>query len=136
MLTGLFAVLMMTNCGGGGGGSDSGGGSSPARDDTPYFSVSPTTITLETGGQATLNVTASAFWSVKSTETWLSCNPSSGNGNAQVTVSVTSPNPGQERVAALTFSDQFSTVTVQVTEKADESVGRDDYDDDKNLDKK
>ena len=113
----LLAVLLFSNCSDGGGSN----GGDPPIDDEPILMVSPTQITLQAGGQAKLTIRATSSWSVTSTESWLSCNPSSGTGGpgtTEVTVSVASPNQtGAERRAALSFANRFKTITVDVTEE-------------------
>lgn len=69
----------------------------------PSLTVSPSTQSVaSTAGNFAATVTSNVAWTVSSNATWLSASPSSGSGNASVTVSHTA-NTGAERTGILTF---------------------------------
>lgn len=60
-------------------------------------------------------------WTISSNAAWLTTSPSSGSGNASVTVSHTT-NTGEQRTGILTFSGSGITQTVTVTQAAANSL--------------
>ena len=79
------------------------------------ISVSPSEVSLvRNGGKKTLNVTANCAWTIAAPE-WLECDPTSGSGNASVTVRA-SKNEELERKDFITFSGGTAVAQVSVTQ--------------------
>lgn len=88
----------------------------------PTLTVSPSTQSVaSTSGNFVATVTSNVAWTVSSNATWLSASPSSGSGNANVTLSHTA-NTGAQRTGVLTFSGSGITQTVTVTQAAAASL--------------
>ena len=79
------------------------------------ISVSPFEFSLvKNGGKKTLNVTANCAWTVAAPD-WLECEPTSGSGNATVTVKA-SKNEELERKDVITFTAGTAVAQVNVTQ--------------------
>ena len=79
------------------------------------ISVSPSEVSLvRNGGKKTLNVTANCAWTISAPE-WLECDPTSGSGNATVTVKA-SKNEELERQDFVTFTGGTAIAQVSVTQ--------------------
>jgi hypothetical protein len=80
------------------------------------FSVSATTINAaNTVGNYTFNITANSAWNVASNQTWCTVQPASGEGDREITVSVTENTTDAPRTAILTITagSQTKQVTVE-----------------------
>ena len=100
------------------------------------LSVTPTSLSMEnTADSKTVTVSSNGQWTASSNQTWCTLSPSSGTNNGTITVKVTANTTGSARSATVTIKETNSnkTVTVTVTQVAGISVGRDEYDPDKNL---
>ncbi|MFI3299459.1 MAG: BACON domain-containing carbohydrate-binding protein, partial [Rikenellaceae bacterium] len=76
--------------------------------------VNPTSLTFATeGGSQEITVTSNTYWSVTSTESWLTISATSGNGDQVITVTA-SANEGEDiRSAVLKFSaEEVSPIEV------------------------
>lgn len=66
------------------------------------------------GGSFEINVTSNSDWTVTSSDSWLKPDPTSGNGNAKVTVTF---DAGKDRSATLTFQAGVSEAVCTVTQR-------------------
>lgn len=72
---------------------------------TTTASISPTQATrTSSAGSFTVTITSSTTWTVTDDSSWITFSPSSGSGNAFLTVSVTANNTGVERFGTVTVS--------------------------------
>ena len=77
--------------------------------------VNPTALEFPKAGKSLkVNVSANVGWEVTCPD-WIVCTPSSGTGNAEVTVKA-SQNPGLDRTATLTFSGGGITASVEAVQ--------------------
>ena len=79
------------------------------------LSVNPVSLEFPKAGKSfKVAVSSNVAWEVTSPE-WLTCSPSSGTGNAEVTVTA-AQNTGLDRTATLMFSGQGLTAAVDVVQ--------------------
>ena len=79
------------------------------------LSVNPVSLEFSKAGKSfKVAVSSNVAWEVTSPE-WLTCSPSSGTGNAEVTVTA-AQNTGLDRTATLMFSGQGLTAAVDVVQ--------------------
>ena len=84
----------------------------------PSILVSPTTLEIEAaGGTAKVDVTANSPWTVTLPEDcgWMTADPASGEGNAQVTLTVAASDVREARSAVVTFKETVGNTAVTVT---------------------
>ena len=85
------------------------------------FSVSPSSLSFSSsGGEETLRVSSNRSWTTTISDTWIDLYPTSGTGDATLTVTAdvnTSANP---RTGSITFEAGGNTYQVTVTQKAAE----------------
>lgn len=104
--------------------------------------ASPSSLNFSAeGGSAnskTITVKSNTFWAVTSNQSWCTVSPSYGNNNGVVTVTVSKNTSTNSRTASIAIKEEINgkTVTVSVLQDGDYSsvIGRDEYDNDKNLD--
>lgn len=85
---------------------------------SPTLLVSPTSLSVGAGaGNATINVTSNAGWSVTDNQTWITVSPTSGSSNGSFTVSVTA-NTGSARSGTVTVTAGSLTQTINVSQSA------------------
>jgi len=92
-----------------------------SQEQTSTLSVSTSTLSVAAanGSMATFNVTSNVSWTVASTQSWLSVNPSSGSGNGTVTVTAQTNPTTSTRTATVTVSGSgVTSQTVTVTQLA------------------
>ena len=85
---------------------------------TPSILVNPTTLEIDAlGGTATVDVTANSPWTVTVPEDcgWIAAEPASGEGNAQVTLTVAASDVRAARSAVITFKETVGNSTMNVT---------------------
>ena len=103
------------------------------------LSVSPTSLSFSaTSETKSISVTSNDLWTVTSSESWCTVSPSEGSNDGTVKVTV-SKNESDSRSATITVKGTNSGITKTVSVKQDEPegfLGRDDYDDDDNLNNK
>lgn len=102
------------------------------------LAVSPTSLSFtENSGSEDITITCNSDWTVSSNQTWCTVSPASGSNNGKVTVTVIANDSNSERSATITVKSGNVTQEVSVTQaaKPEEGIGRNDYDDDINLDK-
>ena len=100
------------------------------------LSVTPTSLTMEnTADSKTVTVSSNGQWTASSNHTWCTLSNSSGSNNGTITIKVSANTTANERTATITIKETNTnrTVAVTVTQGAGISVGRDEYDPDKNL---
>ena len=100
------------------------------------LSVTPTSLTMEnTADSKTVTVSSNGQWTASSNQTWCTLSNSSGSNNGTITIKVSANTIANERTATITIKETNTnrTVAVTVTQCAGISVGRDEYDPDKNL---
>ncbi len=86
----------------------------PKDDTNPSTDVSldKTTITFEaTGGEQTVNITASKNWTATSDASWLTLSSASGNGDFALVLTATPNDTTEERTATVTVDTKTITVT-------------------------
>ena len=72
---------------------------------TPDPPSLPSSITFSSqGGSQTFTLTSNVAWTISSSSGWLSASPSSGSGDAEVTVHVTENSSNYDRTAVLTIT--------------------------------
>jgi hypothetical protein len=103
------------------------------------LTVSPTELSFaQNGGSENVSITSNTNWTVSSSVSWCTVSPTSGSNNGTITVTVNANDTTSERSATITVKDTNSNVTreIVVTQaKSDgDVIGRNDYDDDSNLD--
>jgi hypothetical protein len=82
------------------------------------LSVSPTARTVvETSGSFVIAVTSNTSWTVSDNQTWTTITPSSGTGNANVTVNYTAHTGTGDRVANINFVYALGNTTTVLTQK-------------------
>ena len=87
---------------------------------TDAVSVAPTSLSFTADGTQTesVTVTASGAWTSAKSASWITVNPSSGNGNATVTVSAAF-NGGDARTGKVTFKVGSASADLSVSQSAD-----------------
>ena len=87
--------------------------------------VSPSELILNAApSQGTLDVTADTEWTIESSEPWLTATPSSGNGDAAITVNTEQNHKDELRTAELTlrYTDEATgerkSIAVKVSQRA------------------
>ena len=113
-------MLILTACG---------GGEAPNNIivSADNISVAPNLTLLGDGQEAELRITANCNWTISFTESWLTVNPSSGNGTETVKVIAGKNSTGAERIAILTVrggSAPAKTVVVSQPKGTDEPVAK------------
>ena len=79
-------------------------------------------ITFEKeGGNEAIYITANVDWSASSNEPWLTVAPESGSNDGKLTVTA-NKNDGAERKATITITNGATNKTVQVIQKAKETI--------------
>lgn len=104
--------------------------------------ASPSSLNFSAeGGSAntkTITIKSNTSWTVTSNQSWCTVSPSYGNNNGVVTVTVSKNTSTNSRTASIVIKEEINgkTVTVSVLQDGDYSsvIGRDEYDNDKNLD--
>lgn len=102
------------------------------------LSVAPISLSFtENGGSEDITITCNSDWTVSSNQTWCTVSPASGSSNGKVTVTAIANDSNGERSATITVKSGNVTQEISVTQaaKPEEGIGRNDYDDDVNLDK-
>lgn len=94
--------------------------SSDDNDTDLRLEVSPTSVTLDSNGEANIVITSNSVWEISTGASWLSSTVKSGKGTATVTLRATSANNStSDRSAVVTVSgDGLNTQHVSVTQKA------------------
>ncbi len=113
-------MLILTACGGGEAPND-------IIVSADNISVAPNLTLLGDGQEAELRITANCNWTISFTESWLTVNPSSGNGTETVKVIAGKNSTGGERIAILTVrggSAPAKTVVVSQPKGTDEPVAK------------
>ena len=113
-------MLILTACGGG----EAPGDITISADN---ISVAPNLTLLGDGQEAELRITANCSWTISYTESWLTVNPTSGNGTETVKVIAGKNSTGTERNALLTVrggSAPAKTVVVSQPKGTDEPVDK------------
>lgn len=90
--------------------------------DVNFRQSEPSTLTLSTSSlnfgtisnSLTVNATSNTLWNVTDNQSWISCSPTSGNGNASFDVTVQS-NAGPSRSGTVTVQTSDSEVTRTVS---------------------
>lgn len=102
------------------------------------LAVSPTSLSFtENGSSEDITITCNSDWTVSSNQTWCTVSPASGSSNGKVTVTAIANDSNNNRSATITVKSGNVTREVSVTQAAktdDVNIGRDDYDNDINLD--
>ena len=83
------------------------------------LSVHPGSIEIDSdGGSSSFSITSNTSWNIRS-ESWLTCSPSSGNGNATINLTAQANNTGFVRSFNLEITDRTNqkSCTVKVTQK-------------------
>lgn len=79
------------------------------------LSVEPTSVFISSNGTgSTINVKSNTSWTIESADSWVTCSPSSGNGDAVVTVSGTSYYDGS-RFSTLVLTDASGEVSHEIS---------------------
>ncbi|MDO5320871.1 MAG: DNA/RNA non-specific endonuclease [Bacteroidia bacterium] len=100
-------------------------GSNP-ESDKGTISVTPASQTLDyKSGSVTVSVRANKAWQATASENWITVTPSRGEGNADVTVSVTKNGTGEERRGKVTFGLNMGNASAEVTVTQATNVGPD-----------
>lgn len=84
----------------------------------PTLSVDRNTISVtQPSGSETVNITSNTEWTIKSTATWITFDPSAGNGDATVAITYTENPDMAERSAVITVcSPDLSDRTIEITQ--------------------
>lgn len=72
------------------------------------------------GSGATINITSNTSWTVKAADSWVTCTPSNGTGNASVSVSASAYNG--TRYSKLTVADTSGELSFEISVAQAESV--------------
>lgn len=72
------------------------------------------------GSGATVNITSNTSWTVKAADSWVTCTPSNGTGNASVSVSASAYNG--TRYSKLTVADTSGELSFEISVAQAESV--------------
>lgn len=108
-----------------------------------FLDVSPTSLQFSAAGGSveskTLSINSNTDWTVSSSTDWCELDRTFGSNSGTVKVNVKANDTSNSRSALITITATSSGkyVEVQVTQdgkKVDTVIGRDDYDEDKNLD--
>ena len=103
----VIAALLVAACG------------KPLEPEKPETKVSvsafPTTLSFTSEGteSSTVTVSATGEWTASKSAAWITVSPSSGTGNASVTVTA-GYNSGEAREGTITFQDKARTVSAEV----------------------
>lgn len=98
---------------------------------TKTLTASPSTFDVEAaGGQLTAEVKSNCDWTVSSNASWCRLSATSGNGNAQLVMTVDENTSEDSRTATVTITYDSKTVTLTVTQKGKENTQRDPSGDD------
>ncbi|WP_421799068.1 BACON domain-containing protein [Haliscomenobacter sp.] len=88
----------------------------------PVLSISPSTRSVgNAAGSFVASVTANVPWTASSNATWLSISPSTGTGNASVSLNHTA-NSGAERTGVVTLNGGGASTSITVTQAAAPSL--------------
>ena len=104
------------------------------------LTVSPTSLSFtEKEESKTISITSNTSWKVSSSESWCTVSKASGSNNDEITVKVTANDSTKERSATITVKDDNGKVTREVGVKQaakpeGDVIGRNDYDDDSDMD--
>jgi len=88
------------------------------KDNTTLEVSTPTINSSYTAKQHSFNITSNAAWTIVSNQEWCIVQPSSGNGDKEITVSVTENNINSLRIATLTVICGRITKKIYVTQSA------------------
>ena len=81
------------------------------------LSVSQSTLSFDNaGGSQTITVTANKVWSASSTQGWIKVSPSSGEGNAALSISCEGNTTYDSRTGNITIVSEELTQTISVTQ--------------------
>ena len=90
---------------------------------TQYLTVSPKTVELPGKGTGvTVNVSANTAWTVSASASWVTVSPTSGTGNAVITISGTANNTADIRTATVTVAStevELLADDIAVTQEVD-----------------
>lgn len=110
----FFCIVIMVAfvaCGGG----DDAGGSDPVIVTNEHLSISSSSIQLPgVENETELTITANCNWSVRSDVDWISVDPSSGNGNGMITISVGMNSTGSDRTGTVFVRNEKQTLEKKV----------------------
>lgn len=82
--------------------------------ETPALAVNSSYVTLGASGSAeTINITSNTSWTVRSSDSWVTCSPSSGSGNATISVNASAYTTGV-RYALLTITDASGQLSSEI----------------------
>ncbi len=106
------------------------------------LSISPLSLSFSAQGESkTLTITGNDTWAASSSQTWCKLSTTSGTGNGSISVTATQNTTSSERTANIKITPSHgTTINISVTQakpaEEDSSVGRNDYDNDIDLNKK
>lgn len=109
----LYIVIMIAfaACGGG----DDVGGDDPVIVTNEHISVSSSSIQLPgVENESELIITANCNWTVSSDVDWISLDPTSGNGNETITISVGMNSTGSDRTGTVFVRNEKKTLEKKV----------------------
>ena len=95
------------------------------------LSVSPTSMTFTAKAESkTFDVSSNTTWTASSDASWVKLSATSGNGNAQVTVSADENTATKQRIAAITLKtkDGKVTATIKISQNGADIIFRTDND--------
>ena len=79
------------------------------------LNVEPSSIFVNANGTSeSITISSNTSWSIKAADSWVTCSPSSGSGNATVTVSATPYSMGT-RYSSLTITDMTGEVSHEIS---------------------
>ena len=79
------------------------------------LSVEPSSVFVSSNGTGeSITISSNSSWTVKAADSWVTCSPSSGSGNATVTVSATPYSTGT-RYSSLTITDMTGEVSHEIS---------------------
>ena len=83
----------------------------------PIFTVTPTWLTFDGLEETkTLILAGRGFWNISPNKNWCTVKPDSGNGSAEVSVTVVKNNTMEPRQAKLTVTTDEKTIEVEITQ--------------------
>lgn len=106
------------------------------------LTVSKTSFSFtDKGGSDSFAIMSNTTWTVSSDQTWCTVSPTSGSNNGTVTLTVAANSTYNDRTAIITVKGGIGSTskTIRVTQSKKEDttdVGRNDYDNDENMDNK
>lgn len=104
------------------------------------LTASPTSLSFTgSGGSENITISSNTDWTVSSSQSWCTVSPLSGNNNGTITVTVSANDTSSKRSAAITIKNGNVTREISITQTAKPEgtdIGRNDYDNDINLDNK